>query len=179
MKQSKYISAVFSDESATEPVSLTEAKNHLYIDTANTDFDSYLTTLIKQCREYIEQITAVSLISRTVTFLVDYESNFVIPWGPVTSFTAASVKTAAATYDGQTLNEDYELEGGRFYSYTGTPLRYKLIYVAGYTSATIPHGLKLGILNEIARRFEHRGDNIIINDTNALVEPYKMLEWLM
>lgn len=179
MKQSKYISAVFSNESATESVSVAEAKAHLYIDTANTDFDAILTVLIKQCREYIEQITCVSLISRTVTFIVDYESNFTIPWGPVTSFTSASVKTTVAVYEAQVSNEDYEIEGSRFFSYIGAPLRFKLIYVAGHTTSTIPHGLKLGLLNEIAKRFEHRGDNVIIQDTNELVQPYKLLEWLV
>lgn len=178
MIQSKIINKEFSSEGATECVSLAEAKAHLYIDSGNSDFDSLITSLIPQVREYLEQLTALSLIDRTVTLWVDYESTFTIPFGPVTSFTTASVKTGINTYEAQTVNDDYEIEAGRFISYVGN-YRFKLVYEAGYVSATIPSGLKLAFLNEIARRFEHRGDNVIIGDTNEIVTPYKLVEWLI
>jgi len=174
---------IFSSVSATESVSLSEAKEHLYIESGNTDFDSILTTTIKQVREYLEQITCLSLVSKTVEVIIDYECGFVIPFAPVTTFTSAAVKSGVGTYDLSVLNSDYEVEAGRFISYVGN-YRFKLIYVAGYTSTTIPDGLKRAMLNEIAKRFEHRGDGserkgAEIFDTNDLIEPYKMLEWLV
>ena len=178
MIQSKIINKEFSSEGTTECVSLAEAKAHLYIDSGNSDFDSLITSLIPQVREYLENLTGLSLIDRTVTLWIDYESSFTIPYGPVTTFSSASVKTFINTYDAQVINDDFEVEAGRFISYVGN-YRFKLIYEAGYTTATIPAGLKLGFLNEIARRFEHRGDNVIVGDTNEIVTPYKLVEWLI
>lgn len=183
--KTKFISRSFASESGNECVSLTEAKNHLYIDSGNSDFDTILTAIIKQAREYVEEITALSLISRTVTAYFDYSNEFTIPFGPVTTFTSAEIKTGINTWETKTVNEDYELVDQTFISYSGN-YRMRLIYVAGYTSTTVPAGLKLGLLNEIALRFEHRGDNPLITrngsvllDTNDLVQPYKMIEWLI
>jgi uncharacterized phiE125 gp8 family phage protein len=175
-KQTQLIGVpVFSAEGATECVTLTEAKTHLYIDTGNTDFDTRLTALITEARQYIEAITGRSLISRTVTVYVSYESEFGLPYGPLVSFTSASAKTDINEYETQILNEDYEVENGRFISYVGN-WRFKLVYTAGYSSSTIPGGFKLALLNEIAKRFEHRGD-VQVYDTNDLVLPYKDVEW--
>jgi len=173
----KLVSRSFASESATESVTLTEVKEHLYIDSGNSDFDTILTALIKESRHFIEEITALSLVSKTVTAYFDYSSEFTIPFGPVTSFTSAATKTGINTYETKTVNEDYELIDQKFISYSGN-YRMKLIYVAGYTSATIPYGLKLAFLNEIARRFDNRGDGIVPR-TNDLLDSYKMLEWLM
>jgi hypothetical protein len=156
---------------------LSEVKLHLHIDDDNTTFDDDLTRLIKQAREYCEEQTGLSLIERTVTFYVDYYSPFTIPFGPVTSFDSASIKTGINEYEVQTVDDEYEVEAGIFYSYIGN-WKWKLIYDAGYTSATIPQGLKLAILNEIAFRFENRGDVVLLN-TNELLQPYKLIEWLM
>ena len=178
MKQSKIISYVFSGESSTEPVSLTDTKAHLYIDSGNTDFDAYLSTtqnLIKLCREYIERITGRSLIDRTVTLYVQYESEFGIPFGPTITLTSAAIWTSAGTYETKTVNSDYEFENGRFISYGGCQ-RWKLVYTI---VAVVPHGLKMATLNEIAKRFEHRGDEVQVLDTNDLIIPYKDLEWLV
>lgn len=179
-KQSKIVPyPVFSNESTTEPVTLAQTKAHLYIDSANTDFDAYLSTtdnLIKRCRKYVERITGRSLVDKTVTVEIDYESDFTLPYileGSTVSLTSASIKTGAGTYEAQTVNEDYELDGFRFISYIGI-YRWKLVYVI---TANVPEDLKMDLLNEIARRFEHRGDREI-SETNQF-DSYKDLEWLI
>lgn len=172
-----YKSHTFSNESTTEAISLSEAKAHLYIDNGNTDFDSILTDLIKQVRQFIEEMTAIGLVSRTVTLYIDYYDEFGLPWGPVTSFTSAETKGGIASYDIIDANQDYEVENGRFISYIGDA-SFRLIYVAGYTSATIPYGLKMAFLNEVARRFDNRGDGGV-PETNNLLDSYKNLEWVM
>lgn len=168
---------VFSSE-GSEIITIDDIKEHLYIDSGNSTFDTVLTNLRKEVRQWIEQVTCLSLITRTVTVIIDYDEGFTIPFAPVTSFTSASIKTDINEYTAEVLNDEYEVEHGRFISYTGN-WRYKLVYVAGYTSATLPHGLKLAFLNEVARRFENRGDNVIVSDTNELLNPYKLFEWVM
>ncbi len=179
MKQSKQVGKpTFSSVSSTESISVAEVKEHLFIDSTNTTFDNDITRLIKQVREWAEEITGISLVSKTVEVIVDYETSFGIPYGPVTTFTSASQKVGIAEYQTETIGEDFETEAGRFISYTGAP-RYKLVYVAGYTALTIPYGLKLALLNEIAKRFDKRGDDGEGTDSNNLLEPYKDLEWLV
>jgi hypothetical protein len=159
----------------SESLSLSEVKQHLYIESGNTDFDTLLTTLITEVRDYIEQVTGLSLVEKTITIIIDYECGFGIPYGPVTTFTSASCKSGINTYDAVTNNEDYEVEAGRFISYAGSN-RFKLIYDAGYTSSTIPEGLKLAFKNEVARRFDNRGDGQI-PVSNDLLDSFKDLEW--
>lgn len=178
-KMSKLVSYSFASESSTEPVTLTQTKAHLYIDTANTDFDAYLSTtdnLIKRVRQFIEEITGRALVDKTVTVYIDYESPFPLPFvlnGNTISLTSASIKTAVNTYEAKTINSDFEIDGGKFISMIGN-YRWKLVYAI---TASVPEGLKMAILNEIASRFEHRGDREVV-DTNLLIEPYKDLYWL-
>jgi uncharacterized phiE125 gp8 family phage protein len=174
--ETKLVSKSFASEGA-ESILLAEIKAHLYIESGNSDFDSLLTTLITQVRQYVEEITCLSLVSKTVTAYFDYYAPFRIPFAPVTSFASADMKTGINTYETKTINTDFEVENGVFSSYFGT-FRIKLVYIAGYTSSTIPAGLKLAMLNEIARRFDNRGDGSI-PETNDLISSYKMLEWLV
>lgn len=172
-----YKSHTFSSESSTEAVTLAEVKAHLYIDNGNTDFDTILTSLTKQVRRFIEDTTAVGLITRTIILYIDYYDEFNLPWGPVTSFTSAEYKTGIGEYETAIANDEYEVENGRFISYVGEA-SFKNTYVGGFTSATIPDGLKLAFLNEIARRFDNRGDGGV-PETNILLDSYKMLDWVM
>src|SRR5688572_17417862 len=171
MIESRLIGKPTFVETGSESLSLSDVKAHLYIESGNSDFNARLTALITEVRQYLEEISGRSLIRKTVTQVVDYETSFSIPYPPLVSFTSASIKTDIGTYEAEVVDEDYEVEGERFISYTGA-WRYRLIYEAGYTSATLPPGLKLAWLNEIARRFEHRGDRTIISDTNELLKPY-------
>lgn len=179
-KQSKIVSYSFASE-GSEPVTLTQAKAHLYIDSSNTDFDAYLSTtdnLIKRCRQYVEEITGLALVDKTVTLYIDYESEFTLPFvfrGYTVAITSAHIKAGVNDYELQTINEDYELDGVRFISYIGN-YRWKLVYTI---VASVPDGLKMAILNEIAKRFEHRGDNVQVVDTTELINPYIQVEWLI
>lgn len=177
MKETKILKKIFSSEGITEILGLADVKEHLYIDSGNTDFNTILTALITEVRQYLEEVTGVSLIDRTVTLYIKYKSSFGLPYGPVTNFDSASKKTGINEYEVLVNNDDYELLGDEFYYYPGFGVM-KLIYDVGHTENTLPAGLKLAWLNEIARRFEHRGDREVL-DTNQLIEPYKNLEWLI
>ena len=185
MNINSIVTKSFTGESATEPVSLTEAKAHLLIADGNTNFDDYITDLIKQCRETIERITGLSLTSKTFTVIADVFEEMLVPFGPVTSFTSAAFKTDLSTYEAQTADSDFEFSDQRFTPYNGYG-RWKLIYVAGYSTSTIPQGLKRGLLEEIAFRFENRGDGTEIRanvdpgvsyGAKNLIQNYIQLEW--
>lgn len=143
---------VFSAESATEPVTLAEAKVHMII--SHTDDDTYITALIKQCRSAIERYTGVGLISRTVTaYLNNGKGNIELPYGPVTTFTSMGQKNGDAI-----VSDNYKIYGTPW-TYIESPAQdyIKVVYIAGYTNATIPDDLKLALLCEIAYRYRFRG----------------------
>lgn len=172
------------ESSPTEPLTLTQVKAHLII--TATDDDTLLTALITSCRRVIEEYCAISIVTKTVTLIADLCREWELPYGPVTTVTSVSTRTGSsgsgpATYQAQTSG--WETEGSDFLSFIpggegwfnpGVPFRgyfqwgpyaspygygfnrYKIVYTAGY--ATVPEPLKLAILNEIAYRYEHRGE---------------------
>ena len=56
---------------ASEPISLSEAKNYLKIPAAFTDDDDFITSLIVMAREYVERTTSRALITQTITEYFD------------------------------------------------------------------------------------------------------------
>lgn len=58
-----------TSDAATEPVSLTDAKDHLRVDTSADD--SYINALIAAARQYVEEITRRALITQTWEFSLD------------------------------------------------------------------------------------------------------------
>lgn len=155
----------------SELISLSDLKSHLAI--THTDDDTYLTALIKQVREATERYCGISIGSQTRVWTFDFDGcEWKIPYGPVISITSIARKKAAGDY-GETLtaNTDYNLDGEHEKTlnvFTGG--RCKVTYVTGYT--TLPDGLKRGMLEEMAFRYEHRGDD---NNAGELSKAAKML----
>jgi len=181
MKESKIISKEFSSVGSTEILDLADIKEQLYIDSGNTSFDSRLNNLNSEVRQYLEDITGKSLIDKVVTIIMDYKSSFNLPFPPLVSFDSAYTRTGVNQYEVRILNNEYEVEMGRFRSYVGNG-KWKLIYNVGYDANTLPEGLRLAWLNEIAKRFEHRGEEVeLLSQThlNDLVNNHKDLEWVM
>lgn len=177
---------VFKDESYTcslsqEPVSLAQAKTHCRVDFP--DDDDYFAALIPQCRAAIESYCNISIVTKALTVTVtnacgqpewnsynrvsrwDYAFYgltmagkwFELPYGPVKSIVSVTM-TDRATIMVLTPNVDYFSRGVLFKelmlnSWSETAL---IIYYTGYD--TVPQDLKLAILNEIAFRYELRGD---------------------
>lgn len=162
-------------ETGGEPVTLSEAKTHLRIVAA--DFDAELTAMIKQSREAVEKCTGLSLIVKTITAVINNSAGFYkLPYGPVNG-----VLTSVTQKDGTVVNSvDWTFKGG----YLEEPANEFLtvVYNAGYTAANIPHGLKLTVLNEIAFRFENRGESSEFIESHAakqLSKRYTKLSWLV
>lgn len=159
-QDNKILDVQFTESSPTEPITLTQLKAHLQI--TYTDDDTYLTDLIVACRQALERFCNISLATKVITLLADYYCERELPYGPVTTFTSASLKTATGTYTAQTANTDYEIDGitGGFQIFR--PLstgRYKLVYTAGY--ATVPKDLILDLKRICGYCYEHKGDEAL------------------
>ncbi len=159
-------------ETGAEPVTLDEAKTHLRI--AATDFDVELTAMIKQCRNVIERCTGLSLIVKTITAVINNSQGYYkLPYGPVDGV------LTSVTQQGGDVITDWTFSGG----YLEDANDYlTVVYNAGYTPTNIPHGLKLAVLNEIAFRFENRGESSEFIESHAakeLSKAYTKMTWLV
>jgi Phage gp6-like head-tail connector protein len=197
------------ESSPTEPLDLTQVKAHLII--TSTDDDTLLTALITQCRKAVEEYCAISIVAKTVTMTADLCKEWELPYGPVTGIQSVATRTGGegsgpGVY--ATQNSGWTTDGEEFLSFSpaiaggfnpGAPFtgffqwgpyasphgrgynRYKIVYTAGYS--TVPEPLKLAILNEIAYRYEKRGEARDPNDmgiclfARVIADPYKRLLW--
>jgi uncharacterized phiE125 gp8 family phage protein len=147
------------DETGADFLTLSQLKAHLQI--TYTDDDTYLTDLIVSCRQAIEQFCCISLVSKTVTVFADYYCEREFPYGPVATFTSASLKTGTGSYEAQTANTDFEIDGIDNGFKVFRPFssgRYKLVYTAGYAAAKVPKDLILDLKRICAYCYEHKGD---------------------
>lgn len=161
MKINDVIEVQVVTEPTTEPVTLTEAKRHLNLlfDTTGSyefdDDDTYLTDLITQCRETVEQFIGVSLAEKTLRAILKNECGGIeIPFGPVTAIDDLKDSDAVEITSG-----NYTIRGNQFKWIEYPRSCYiEVNYDAGYDTGTIPKALKRAILEEIAFRYNHRGD---------------------
>jgi len=82
------------------PLTLAEAKKHLYINTANTSDDALVYALIRGATQWVEQYTKRRLVSQTTKlFLRDWPRNDYItyPYGQLQSVTHIKYKNTAGT----------------------------------------------------------------------------------
>lgn len=189
-----------------EPVLLTEVKAHIRVDF--TDDDTLLTALITAARQAIEDYCHISLVRKTITLTLEaYEqlrskfaqpyqvrenfNSFEIPYGPIISVDiVTSIGSDGSAVIGCTLGSDYFLSGVAFKTIKilNNFTNNILVYTAGYTS--LPGPLRLAILNEIAYRYEIRGEpqNIsrvtafthpgVCESSRVLADPYKRLSFI-
>src|SRR5204863_95683 len=180
----------------TEPVTLAEVKTHLNI--TDSDNDIKLTALITQCRRAIEEYCNISIIFKRVVLVAEFQEEWQLPYGPVIGLEGvesqeSTIGSGMPSY--KTLESGWQQEGDMFWAGFNTDWfgwadyearsrrvgnrflqRLRLTYTVGYD--VVPQSLKLGILNEIAYRYTHLGDNETINEeAKTLVQPYMKL-WL-
>lgn len=152
----------FDETSAVEYLTLTQLKAHLQI--TYTDDDTYLTDLILATRQAVEQFCNLSLVTKTVTVLADLYCEREMPYGPVATFTSASIKTDIGEYTTQVANTDYEVDGIDNGFKIFRPFisgRWKLVYTAGYTAAKVPKDLILDLKRICGYCYEHKGDEAL------------------
>jgi uncharacterized phiE125 gp8 family phage protein len=153
---------VTADSDITEPLTVQEVKDYLrlegFIDDSEslssdfTDDDTLIGELITSARVRLEDYTGLSFIPKTMEIeFTNLAGNFVIPFGPVNSITTL-------TYSDEDLTAITEYTTTNNLSKLKTTLNENMImtYEAGY--ATLPKGLKLAMLKQIAWDYTNRGD---------------------
>lgn len=185
----------------TEPIPLQDVKDHLYIE--GTQDDALLGRMIGQCRASIENFCHISLVDKTVTLTIQimnapqllfrgYSSRdspyyeFGLPDGPIISVDSVTSIDVNNNLQVLALNQDYWVSGKDFKkirisnSFTNNII----IYQTGYE--IVPEDLILAMLNEIAFRFENRGDGTnryasqkvgISESSQYLAQPYQRQSW--
>lgn len=176
---------------ATEPVSSAEAKLFCKID--GTGDDTLFNMFIKGARETLEQITGVSLATKTIYTEWDkVPRNGIIelPHGPISSISAVTLKYEDSTEADVTLtvNDDYYTIKSPWdeirvaYLSSWARMRLRVEYVVGYGATgcpTLPYPLKLAILKEILGQYYFREGiagadfvNGLRRESRELVKPY-------
>lgn len=186
----------------TEPVSLSDAKKHLRVDF--TDDDSFIQALITSSRQAIEDYCHISLVQKTVTLTIKAEEElksnyaqpyqvreqfnvFELPYGPVIGTPiVTSIDSDGITVISLVLDQDFFMTGSKYKSIqiSNNFDNNILVYTVGYS--TIPGALWLAILNELAYRYESRGEPMNIRATafteegvsqaaRILAQPYRRL----
>jgi len=182
-------------DSTTEPVTPTEAK--LFCKVTGTAEDTLFTILIKSSRQALEEYTQSTFVEKTInaTGLVMPEDYlFVLPYGPIISVDKVYWIDEEGTEEEATLNSDYWVYGDqdavvKLTTYWSTGLKatstVRIEYTAGYgntNTETLPEGLKLAVLKQIATDYDMREDlgtglTILDNHSKRLAAPYRKKIW--
>ena len=187
---------------AAEPVTLTEVKNHLRIDT--TDEDGYLGALVTAARLHTEQVTNRALVSQTWDWWFNGfpALSIVVPKAPLISVTyikSTDTSGTLKTWDSANYTVDTDSYEGRIYpNYNGEwpsdvrnhPKSVNIRFIAGYADSgaspqiladNVPQALKHAILFLIGHLYENRemtSQNMTITNVpmsyRALVDPYRV-----
>lgn len=164
-----------------EPVTLDQAKAQCRVDFA--DDDVIIQRLISDCRQAIENLCHISLVQKTATVTLDLITDTEIPEGPTVSI--VSFKDSTGTDIDASM---YEVWGNSFQHIRPTMqhlYRSTLVYTTG-PSGPVQWQLQEAILQEIAFRYENRGDGTqlrnnvnpgICDAAEELSRPFKRLAW--
>lgn len=173
----------FLESGVVEPITLAIAKSHCRVDF--TDDDALITLYITACRKTVEKYTSLSLVPKTVTLTLDLIAPVEIPFGPFVSL------TSFVDQQGNAITSDfYQLSTDPYPKIRPLTLNYYkavMVYTAGYANGTVDEDLQLAILNEIAFRYENRGDAPdtrksvnpgICESAQVLADPYRRYSWV-
>lgn len=189
---------------SVEPVSSTEAKLHLKIDSDTTD-DNLIAYLIQAAREQVESYTNRALISQTWDLSLDeFPDNttsdgydIVLSKSPVASITSitykdtdgASQTLASSVYGLDTYNEPnhiylkYGQSWPSTYDETGA---ITIRFTAGYgaTGSTVPASIRAAMMLIIGHLYEHREDVVVgvpamelPKGAERLLNPYRIFRF--
>ena len=179
---------------AVEPVTLSEAKAHLRVDTA--DDDTYITGLIRAAREWVEEYLDRTLVHtqwvmRFDRFPTDGTHDIELPRPPmVASGTATAVTLSYTLEDGTTATygtasfrvDRASTPGAVKTNYAGTwpPHReddnsVSITWWGGYgpSGSDVPQGVKNAMLLYIHELYEKRGNAEPPAAAKALLDAYR------
>ena len=173
----------------TEPISLEEAKDHCEIAASETAHDEKLRDFIAAAREQVENDTQQSLLTQTFTLAFDEfptDGNIYLPMKPVQAITSITYYDSANSQ--QTLSASiYALNTAMRLVYRDydqswpthiiKPGGCVVTFTAGYgaSPAHVPRILKQAMKLQIAKWFEHRGDEAAVHGAGTYDQAYKDL----
>ncbi len=181
-------------EPAIEPVSLSEAKEHLRI--TNSNDDSFINRLITSARQISENFTGLGFIQQSYSIFIDEfpKSGVIkIPKQPFLSLQAINIYDASDNFVAEDLNL-YSIDQiqGRIVLKDGyiAPIAKRKIngieisFNVGYgtNASDVPEDIKTAILLLVASMYENRGNNIQeqlhLSKTGAaeILQPYKIIK---
>ena len=149
-----------------EPVLLVDTKRFLRISGTAEDVD--IQNLIKAAREWVERMTGLSLIERTVTCTIQVNEFVELPYGPITSTVTKMGDNTVA----------YAVTAKPFPMFN-LPGEYNVSYSAGYTAINIPESLKFAIICRVGATYENRGDKDEQNYSQMARSYYRSYRRLM
>lgn len=158
-------------DAVVEPVSRTDAKNWMRID-YNTD-DTLIDNLISSARKHLELLTGRSLTNKLIRANIELTGTVPqvwmvdLPYTPLNCVDEVVMKTGINMSDVLTVNEDYEVIGGKVWLYSQG--YYNIKYQAGY--GTLPQDLVSDILTLVAWSYENRGKKMNA-DPQGIVSSY-------
>ena len=185
---------------ATEPVSTSEAKSHLRVDT--TADDTLIGTLITAARQHVENHLRRALITQTWELVMDaFPAGDVIrlprpPLVSVTSIKYTDVAGSESTFSSAAYVVDTDSTKGRVVLKSGESWPsdtlaaangVRVRYVAGYGSAAaVPNPIRQAILLLIGTLYENRESVLVAQGVTvaqlpfgveALLMPYRIFGW--
>lgn len=185
---------------ATEPVTASEAKSHLRVDT--TADDTLIGTLITAARQHVENHLRRALITQTWELVMDaFPAGDVIrlprpPLVSVTSIKYTDVAGSESTFSSAAYVVDTDSTKGRVVLKSGESWPsdtlaaangVRVRYVAGYGSAAaVPNPIRQAILLLIGTLYENRESVLVAQGVTvaqlpfgveALLMPYRIFGW--
>lgn len=182
-----------------EPITLTDAKQHLRYDYDNEN--ALIETLIKAAREWVESYTGRALVEQTLEYAIDsYPDELRLPRPPIIEvesfkYTTADGTLTAIVADQYTLDVSAALQPRIVPAYNvswpatrSQPSSLRIRYKAGYAREgsptdhdTIPASLRAAIKLLVGHWFKNR-ESVVIGATanevpiaaQALCDPYRV-----
>ena len=189
-EQTIWQSKTFTGSTSTaEPLSLTDAKHHLRVDT--TDDDTYISALIVAAREYAESFLGRKLMTGTLTQYFDSFSDAMElkrpPLASVTSITYVDADGETQTLADTVYDVDITVEPGLArlaygQSWPTTRDVYNAVtitHVVGYSAdaTSVPDGIKTAVKMLVAHWYEHRESVVVGTITAEVPMGVKALLW--
>ena len=184
---------------ASEPVTLTEAKAHMRIESSFTDEDTLITSLIARARRHVETLTERSLL--TTTWRLEFTGGggfdegglepcggvVILPKPPliaITTVTYTDANGVVQTLSSGDYRADAGVEPGRLWPAYATPwptgrpgpAAFSITYTAGYANAAAVPGPMVQAIHELVAHW-HENREGVPPTVGHLLEPWDAIRY--
>lgn len=158
-----YGNRIISNEITSAPRGLpfTVAELRDYMNQPFSEDDTLLEGIINAARQYVEDRCNISILTQEHTVVLSTDGDFgrVLPSQPLQSLDNVEYTNCDCMEFEAATTGTYSTMGSEFVQFKGQAGYWRLTYTAGYTTSTLPAGLKNVIKAVALSMFEQRGDN--------------------